>query len=300
MLLSFRSKLFGIDDDAAVSWAGEVQPTYNKDSTEDNKWGLTVAHGTKGMKHELTDDKLIFTLFVGVNGDQRARSDLVTGEETDLGHTRITSGFNGVAVWFKCSYNRTLSIDPSADHKFTVEDVSVTDYFDAEGDLRDGFAMVLNEGVGFDFILGSELPVHINWAVQTIANLTFTIDSCNVNHGGESFVLIKDMCYATVINARPLITGNAQSKAFEYRLFKAKDVKDPNQVISCSINVCDKGIEDGECGSCKMAPTDSCDCPNNDATSGDDQDDFYKLSVDGAEFDRDNDCDTVSQPLIIG
>lgn len=286
MLLSFRSKLFGIDDNAPVSWAGEVQPTFNSAATGANKWGVTVAHGTKGMKHELTDDKLIFTLFVGVNGDQRARSDLVTGQETDLGHTRISSGFNGVAMWFKCSYNRTLSINPTDDHKFSVEDVSVTDYFDAEGDLRDGFAMVLNEGVGFDFILGSELPVHINWAVQTIANLTFTIENCNVNHGGESFVLIKNMCYATVINARPLVTGNAQSKAFEYRLFKAKDVQDPNQVISCSINVCDLGIQSGVDGTCNKAPTDSCKCPH--TTSGADQDDFYKLSVDGAEFDRAN------------
>merc|ERR1712130_157346 len=130
----------------------------------------------------------------------------------------------------------------------------------------------------------TELPVHINWAVQTIANLTFTIENCNVNHGGESFVLIKNMCYATVINARPLVTGNAQSKAFEYRLFKAKDVKDPNQVISCSINVCDLGIQSGVSGSCNNAPTDSCKCPH--TTSGADQDDFYKLSVDGAEFDR--------------
>lgn len=210
---------------------------------------------------------------------------MVTGEETDLGHTQITSGFNGVAVWFKCSYNRSLTIDPSDDHKFSVEDVSVTDYFDAEGDLRDGFAMVLNEGVGFDFILGSELPVHINWAVQAIANLTFSVDSCNVNHGGESFVLIKNQCYATVINSRPLITNSNQSKAFEYRLFKAKGVTDPNQMISCSITVCDLGIDSGD-GSCKTAPTTTCDCSY--ITSGDGQDDFYKLSKNGEAFDRAN------------
>lgn len=281
MALSFRSNLFGIDDDTAVSWAGEVQPTWNPNSAGENKWAAVVEHGTMGMTHEVTADKLIFTLFVGVNGDQRARSDMVTGETTDLGHAEITSGFNGVAVWFKCSYNRTLSIEGDDAHKFSVEDVSVTDYFDAEGDLRDGFAMVLNEGVGFDFILGSELPVQINWAVTAVANLTFSIENCNVNHGGQSFVLIKNQCYATVIKSRPLVTASNQSKAFEYRLFKAKDVTDPNQMISCSINVCDLGITDGGDGSCKAEPASTCDCPYNSGT-----DDFYELSKDGAEFDR--------------
>jgi len=261
MAITFSSNLFGINDNEPITWAGELEPSWNADG---NAWGVSVGLGQGGMTHRIEGDKLIFTAFIGVHGDQRQRSDIVMKNiETNLNHTVITTGFNGVAMKYQCSYNRTISV---SSEDFAVEDVTVTDHQDGFGNLANGFSMVLNNGDGLMYILGAELPIEVKWSVNVLADLKFNFDFCKVTHGATDFFIIKNGCYATTVAARPLAQSH-NSNSFEYRVFKAKGEVAKDQTIECEVTVCNED-------SCQ-SPESNSDCPS------DNHDSLYGYTIDG-------------------
>ena len=116
----------------------------------------------------------------------------------------------------------------------------------ATGSLAAGFAMSLNNGAPADFILGSNLPVDITWSVTALSDLSFKLKECKVQHGGTGIMIVKDSCFASTLDVVP--TGNKQG--FSYQVFKAKEETDLNQMIECTVQIC----EVGQCATLTACP----------------------------------------------
>ena len=96
---------------------------------------------------------------------------------------------------------------------------------------------------------------------------SFEIDECSVNHGDISVGIIKDGCFATLLNAKPLDESN-HSRVFAFQVFKGSDVDSTSQELVCTVTVC----QTGDCSK----PRSNEECPNNAA------DRVFEYSIDGS------------------
>merc|ERR1712088_1059907 len=265
MAIAFSGAVFGINDDDQedATWAGEVKPAYNTEVS--GAWGVAVPLGEMGMTHKIVGDTIVFSVWVGLDGSQRKRSDInIKGVEIDMGHTMITTGFNGIAMKYECTYDRTITVSSET---YAVEDVTVTDAYSGRGNLADGFSLILNNGDGLVYILGAELPVQVQWDITVLKDLRVEFDDCTVKHGNTDVPIIKDSCYATTVAARPLASTH-NTKTFEYRVFKAKGETERSQIVECTVTVCDSTT----CSKYDNASNDDCPQEDNDA--------HYKFTID--------------------
>ena len=164
------------------------------------------------------------------------------------------------AVVFTCTYSMTVEV---ASGDYTVTGASVVDTVHGVGTLAAGFAIELNNGEGAAFMLGTVMPVAITWSVTGLSKLTFNIQECTVQHGTTIVMLIKGGCYSATLSVNPEDADARQ--AFTYQVFKGAGETDPNQMITCKVNIC----ESGKC----INPTANSQCPS----AGDDQHYGYRV-----------------------
>lgn len=162
----------------------------------------------------------------------RTRTDDIQDNVISLGSKKVVTTPFGAAVVFSCSYPLTIEV---ASEGYTVQGASVVDSFVGTGSLAAGFAMTLNNGDATDFLLGTNLPVAISWAVTGVSTLTFYLNQCTVEHGATIIPVVKDGCYAHTLN----VVKDANSQGFNFPIFKGVGETDPNQKVKCSVNVCE-------------------------------------------------------------
>jgi hypothetical protein len=247
MRITFKSALFGIDDDMEQNWASEAKPSWFNGS-----YVLTADFGEFGMTHVLTDngERLQFKLLVALSGNARQRSDFsaVTARKIDLGSKALYSTPFGVGVLYRCTYSTTVNVKSD---NFEVRGVDMVHTTSGTGNLADGFSMVLNDNLGMEFILGAMLKVGLSWSVN-LDDLTFFISDCYVQHGSKNVNVVKGGCFANALESADLTHTKLES-SFEYKLFKGVGENSASQSITCTAVIC-------KLGSCSK-PTNVDMCP---------------------------------------
>lgn len=188
----------------------------------------------------------------------KARSDDVQDNVITLGSQSVVTTPFGAAVIFSCTYPMTVDV---ASKDYTVSGASVVDTINGSGSLAAGFTMTLNNGDATAFLLGANLPVEVIWSVTALSTLQFYLNECTVTHGTTPIKIVKNGCYSDKLAVVP----NAANQGFSYPVFKGVGETDPEQTISCSVNIC-------EVGQCQN-PTEDNQCP----VDGDDY--FYVYKV---------------------
>ena len=196
--------------------------------------------------------------FAIVGNDMKTRSDAIQNNLIELGSQSVVTTPFGAAVVFSCSYSMTIDV---ASEDYTAVGASVSDTFHATGSLAKGFAMIFNNREPATFLLGNVVTVAITWSVKELPTLTFFLQECRVQHGATMIPIVKAGCYAAQLDVLP----NSNSDGFSYQVFKAVGETNPNQKISCKVNIC-------EVGKCQH-PTANSQCPS----AGDDL--FYGYKV---------------------
>lgn len=255
MSVSFGANLFGLES-ASVNWASEAKPDYE---TESGEFEIHAAFGTNGMTFAMNEEAetITFKLFVALEGkDQRKRSD-VMGRQIDLGSMEVYTTPFGIGVMYECTYSTMVEVDSKTMEVTTIESFGSNVGF---GDFANSFDMLLL-GAGGDegrFVMGAPLTVNVNWSVKTLPDLTFFFLNCGVEHGEVTANIVKDGCYAGIVDAKP-VEATGTSAAFRYNVFKGQGEDSTAQDITCSIKIC-------RVGKCDMPKSDS-DCSNEDGDS---------------------------------
>ena len=184
----------------------------------------------------------------------RTRTDTIQDNLIALGAKSVVTTPFGAAVTFGCEYDLTVDV---ASQDFTVSGASVQDTFgsDGIGSLAAGFLMTLNNGEPTSFFLGSELPVEIIWSVTGLSTVTFQLQTCTVQHGATNIKIVNQGCYSEVLD----VVLNSNKQGFSYRVFKGVGESSPNQMITCSVHIC-------EVNQCKQSA--QCPAAENDAHYG--------------------------------
>lgn len=255
--ITFQSALFNLDDgQSPATFAGGLSPTW-----DGGKWVLNAPLGESGMGHsiDVASDAITFSLPLAMVGSEmKTRKDEIDDNIISLGSQSVVTTPFGASVIFECQYDLTIDV---ASQDYTVSGASVVDTFHGTGSLAAGFSMILNNGDPTAFLLGSTLPVAIEWSVTALSTkLSFQIAACTVTHGTTAIMVAKGGCYADKLDVQP----EENNQAFTYPVFKGTGETAPEQTIACSIAIC----EVGQC-----SPTRYGDCPE----SGDDQ--FYEYTA---------------------
>ena len=196
--------------------------------------------------------------FAIIGNEMKARSDDVQDNVITLGSQSVVTTPFGAAVIFSCTYPMTVDV---ASKDYTVTGASVVDTINGSGSLAAGFTMTLNNGDATAFLLGANMPVEVIWSVTALSTLQFYLNECTVTHGTTPIKIVKNGCYSDKLAVVP----NAANQGFSYPVFKGVGETDPEQTISCSVNIC-------EVGQCQN-PTEDNQCP------GDGDDYFYVYKV---------------------
>ena len=176
----------------------------------------------------------------------KTRADDVQDTLIELGSQSVITTPFGAAVILSCRYSMTIEV---ASQDYTVVGASVVDTVSATGSLAAGFAMTLNNGEHANFLLGDVMRVGITWSVTGLSSLTFHLQSCTVTHGTTIIRIVKGGCYAETLAVLP----DSNKQGFSYQVFKGVGETDPNQKISCEVNIC-------KVGQCHI-PTANIQCP---------------------------------------
>merc|ERR1739838_134185 len=245
MSITFKSGLFGIEDDMEQNWASEAKPSWFNGS-----YVLTADFGEYGMTHGLVGNELVMKMLVALSGNARQRSDFgaVTARKIDLGSKSLYSTPFGVGVLYRCTYPVTVTVESD---NFEVRGVDMVHTTSGTGNLAAGFSMVLNDNLGMEFILGAMLKVGLSWSVD-LDQLTFFISDCYVSHGSKNVNVVKEGCFADALESTDLSHTKLES-SFEYKLFKGVGENSASQSITCTATICNLG----ECSK----PTEVEKCP---------------------------------------
>ena len=182
-----------------------------------------------------------------VGNEMKTRSDdTIQDNVIVLGSQSVVTTPLGASIVFTCNYDTTVEL---ASESYTVAGASVVDTLTGTGSLSAGFAMSLNNGEGAAFLMGDNMQVGITWAVTTLSTLTYRITQCDVQHGSTVITIVKDQCYAATLGVVP----DANDQGFAYQVFKGVGETDENQIITCTVTIC----ESGQC----VYPTSNIECP---------------------------------------
>ena len=83
---------------------------------------------------------------------------------------------------------------------------------------------------GERFIMGGQLEVGISWSASLLSAFSFRIQECTITHGDTSVDVIKQGCFAGLLEAQPVETESNLSSAFAFNMFKALDEESATQV----------------------------------------------------------------------
>lgn len=246
---------------AGLSPSGAKPNTSGKHTGMD--YSLECTHGSCNMASTIAANKLVLSIDMAQDGNDRVRSIAKDNEMTINGVTIETSP-HGVSVTFSCSYDTSVSVDSAA---FSVHDVAIHGDTTGTGDLKGGFSMAFtNAASSGKFILGGVQGVHITWSVK-LNGVTFFIDSCDVVDGTASLAIAKGACYSDTLKTTRLNqkAGVTDKASLEYKTFQLKGSNGTNLKVKCTVQVCNSAA------SCAKPTT----CPSGTA------DKAYSYSVDG-------------------
>jgi len=134
-----------------------------------------------------------------------------------------------------------MSVSLTAD-KYEVTKVSVSGNEHADGDLKNGFT-IATDIVDGKTTLGSIMTVTVTWAVTGLADVKFYFKGCTLTHGTTDVEIIKDSCFASVVQAHPDSTKTeyGQIQAFNYKTFVVQGITTDQQQLTCTIGLCLRG-----------------------------------------------------------
>merc|ERR1712088_975271 len=97
--------------------------------------------------------------------------------------------------------------------------------------------------------------VNVDWAVETATTISFVVDECSVESGGDSVSFIKDGCYSSTLGASFMTATNSTDNNFSFNSFTLGDAQNiqMNATVACTVVMC-------ETSSCSK-PASNADCP---------------------------------------
>merc|ERR1712088_1118171 len=97
--------------------------------------------------------------------------------------------------------------------------------------------------------------VNVDWAVETATTISFVVDECSVESGGDSESFIKDGCYSSTLGASFMTATNSTDNNFSFNSFTLGDAQNiqMNATVACTVVMC-------ETSSCSK-PASNADCP---------------------------------------
>lgn len=138
----------------------------------------------------------------------------------------------GSDISFQCDYS--TKIDVSSDN-YTVEDVSIVGTEVATGKLDSGFTMNLgSEKIN----LGSDQTINISWAIKSLTNVKFYLESCHVVQDEVEIDIIKSACLSSVFIKENSFKASPVEIEFSYKTFKITGKTSNKQKMRCHITVC--------------------------------------------------------------
>jgi len=180
------------------------------------------------------ETKMIAEVSFALAGENRQRSS-VADKEINLGDMAVYTSNFGISVVYQCVYSTALTVSSGA---FDVQTVSAFGQNTGVGNLATGFSMNLSSPTGEKFIMGGQLEVGIEWSARFLDQFSFRIKDCSVQHGDTSVAVIKQGCYAGLLDAHPVKKSSDLIEAFMFNMFKGIDEETQTQVISCEVKVC--------------------------------------------------------------
>ena len=163
----------------------------------------------------------------------KTRQDDIQDYLINLGSKSVVTTPFGAGIVFQCTY--PLSVDISSEN-YAVVGASVVDTYSATGSLAAGFDMILNNGEDPSFLLGSIVQLGITWTVSSLPLLTYYLDHCSVTHGATEIDIVKGGCYASGLKVEP----ETSMQEFSYKVFKAVGETSDEQMIKCTVIICEK------------------------------------------------------------
>merc|ERR1712157_693170 len=225
MVVEVMPNLFGMSGNDTVfsngaEW-GTDSFTYNQP--------LGDAHRTIGINN--STDKLTVDVDFGLDMESVKVGD---GNGTDVYLAPVSS-----KVTFTCEYPTVVNV---ASQNMTVNGATAVGTTSATGSLADGFSLSLwTDAARTDAV--------------TATTISFVVDECSVESGGDSVSFIKDGCYSDTLGASFMTATNSTDNNFSFNSFTLGDAQNiqMNATVACTVVMC-------ETSSCSK-PASNADCP---------------------------------------
>jgi len=144
----------------------------------------------------------------------------------------------GSDISFQCDYSTKIDVSSG---NYTVEDVSIKGTEISTGKLDAGFEMNLgSEKIN----LGSDQTVIITWAIKTLTNIKFFLESCHVVQDEVEIDIIKNACLSSIFIKDDSFKASTTEIEFAYRTFKITGKTSNRQKMRCHITICKSDYND--------------------------------------------------------
>lgn len=162
-------------------------------------------------------------------------------------------------VTFTCEYPTVVNV---ASQNMTVNGATAVGTTSATGSLADGFSLSLwtdaartDAVTDTNLFIGAKIYGNVDWAVETATTISFVVDECSVESGGDSVSFIKDGCYSSTLGASFMTATNSTDNNFSFNSFTLGDAQNiqMNATVACTVVMC-------ETSSCSK-PASNADCP---------------------------------------
>merc|ERR1711979_34442 len=144
----------------------------------------------------------------------------------------------GSDISFQCDYSTKIDVSSG---NYTVEHVSIKGTEISTGKLDAGFEMNLgSEKIN----LGSDQTVIITWAIKTLTNIKFFLESCHVVQDEVEIDIIKNACLSSIFIKDDSFKASTTEIEFAYRTFKITGKTSNRQKMRCHITICKSDYND--------------------------------------------------------
>jgi len=244
--IAMEPELFGLTDPDSAIWVSNAQPSWDNGKL---RYSKALGDSDQRVFMSENEEKVVAEVSFAIGGENRQRS-AALAHEIDLGDMAVYTSNVGIQVLYRCEYETALTVSSES---FDVQTVTAFGENAGIGNLVGGFSMSLSSPTsdGERFIMGGQLEVGISWSASLLSAFSFRIQECTITHGDTSVDVIKQGCFAGLLEAQPVETESNLSSAFAFNMFKALDEESATQFLSCEVKVCkdycDQAVGTGNC-----------------------------------------------------